>query len=152
MIMNRQHQKGIALFTTMILLVIVTLASVVLMRNAGFENKVSGAYAQQAIANGATNGAADEIIATARRGGTNPFIDDEVSYPKSESAGQFPSVSNQVDFVVETPGACQRSEDANSQNLDLVCRLLIMDSSLSYSRSNSGQAELATGIAHPLTN
>lgn len=150
--MYDSKQRGIALFTTLILLVIVTLASVLLIRNAGFETKISGAYADRAVSEGEIAGAIEELVDTARNGGNNPFVDDEANYPQAATAEDFPDVANEIGFVVETPGSCQRSEDANSQNLNLVCRLLIMDSSVSYSRSDAGQNDVATGLVHPLTN
>lgn len=149
--MGLNHQRGIALFTTLILLVVVTLTSVLLIRNAGFETKISGAYADRIVSEGEVAGAVDELIDSARNGVVNPFVDDELNYPQSATATEFPDVVNEIDFVIETPGSCQRSEKANSQNLNLVCRLLEMDSALSYSRSNAGQNDVATGLVHPLT-
>lgn len=149
--MNLAKQQGIALFTTLILLVVVTLASIMLIRNAGFETKISGAHADRIVSEGEVVGAVDELIDIARNGGNNPFVDLEAEYPKAAAAPNFPDVTNQIGFIVESPGSCQRSENANSQNLNLVCRMLIMDSSQSYSRSNAGQNDVATGIVHPLT-
>lgn len=149
--MNDSRQHGIALFTTLILLVVITLTSVVLVRNTSFETKISGAYADRLMSEGEVSGAIDEIIDTARGGGANPFLDDEGNYPQSNIADDFPDVANQIEFVVEAPGACQRDERANSQNLNLVCRRFTMDSSLSFSRSGAGQNDVATGIIHPMT-
>lgn len=149
--MNRVKQGGVALFSTLVLLVVVTLVAVMLIRNTGFETKISGVYADRAVSEGEVLGAIDQIINVARNGGDNPFVDDEDDYPQNENAAEFSAVANTVNFVVEAPGACQRSEDANSQNLNLVCRMLTIDSSQSYSRSNAGQNEVATGVVHPLT-
>ena len=149
--MSLVKQRGIALFTTLILLVVVTLTSVLLIRNAGFESKISGAYADRVESEGEVTGAIDELINTAQIGGNNPFVDSELNYPKNATTTAFPDVANEIELIVEVPGSCRRSEKANSENLNLVCRLLTVDSSLSYSRSNAGQNDVATGIVHPLT-
>ena len=147
------YQKGVALFATLILLVVVTLASVMLIRNASFETKISGAYADKIVSDGEVTGAVEEIIHAARNGGANPFVEAEINYPKTDVvASQFPDVDNEITFVVESPGACPREENATSHNAGLVCRLLTVDSSLSYSRSGAGQNDVVTGIAHSLTN
>ncbi|GGA70966.1 hypothetical protein GCM10011369_10830 [Neiella marina] len=149
--MNVAHQSGLALFTTLILLVIITLTSVMLIRNTSFETKISGAYADRLVSEGEVSGAIDAIVDAARGGGASPFLDDDGSYPLSRTAADFPDVANDIELIVEVPGACQRGENANSQNLNLVCRRFEIDSSLSYSRSGAGQNDVATGIIHPMT-
>lgn len=148
--MNQRKQRGIALFTTLVLLVIVTLASVVLIRNAGFENKMSGAYADYAVATGEVNGAIEEIIDTAQNGGANPFINPVGDYPLDETSTSFPDVDNSLNLIAVTPGDCFRSEEASSQNIGLSCRQMTADSTIDYSRSGSGQSNLVTGIVHPV--
>ncbi len=149
--MTSHKQHGIALFTTLILLVVISLASVLLVRNMGFDNKITGAFADRVVSEGEVSGAVDELINTARAGGNNPFVDDESNYPQQVSSAEFSDVANEIELIVESQGACLRSSQANSQNLSLVCRRFIMNSSLDYSRSGAGQNEVATGVVHPLT-
>lgn len=155
-----KYQRGLALFTTMVLLVITTLASVVLVRNASFETKVSGAYAEQATALGEVNGAVDQIIFQARGSGENPFLLDASNFLDSDGepidylfkpkVTGYSSVQHIINFRSESQGSCGRSFNANSQNLNLSCRFMALDSTLTYSRSSAGETSLETGIAHPL--
>jgi len=150
--MARSNQHGIALFTTMVLLIIVTLTSVVLMRNAGFENKMAGAYADKWVAVGEINGAVDEVLDDARTGGDNPFVEDETDYPITNglaASNHFSSVDNTVELVTTTVG-CGRREEGDSQNVGLNCRWLTMSSNINFSRSGSGESVMATGITHPV--
>lgn len=155
--MTLNQQNGIALFTTLILLLIVSLASVVLLRNAAFENKITGAFASKPVAMGEVNGSAEKVLDTARKQGNNPFIKDEAEYLKKKAgvaiglkvkSDLFGDVKNTIWLQTTTINSGRKTE-ADSQ-IGLSYRMLSMHSDISYSRAASGQSGIVIGVRHPV--
>ena len=140
--MNMQKQKGIVLFFSLIVLIIMTVIGVALAVNSTQSLRMAGAGAERVEANAIANGALDLLIDKNKgsnfanlsaRDDSNTLLDGAQSVIPMPMDGTIKDV------------ACQRSSKASGPGL-ITCRRLEVTSSRSFGRENLGQLQVIAGI------
>lgn len=137
-----KKQKGVVLFFSLIVLIIMTVIGVALAVNSTQSLRMAGAGAERVEANAIANGALDLLINNnkgavfanmASRDDTNKLLGGTQSIIPMPKDGTIQDVS------------CQRSAKANGANL-FSCRRLEVQSRINFGRDNLGQLQVVAGI------
>ncbi|QSX30869.1 pilus assembly PilX N-terminal domain-containing protein [Shewanella cyperi] len=134
-----RKQKGIVLFFSLIVLIIMTVIGVALAVNSGQSLRMSGAGAERVEALVAAQGAQDRSINT-QQGAVLANLNAAVTV-----ADGTLNVSSTIVPVPLGDVSCQRSTKANSANL-ISCRRAEVSSTIQYGRNNLGQLTVVAGI------
>ncbi|MCE9685278.1 pilus assembly PilX N-terminal domain-containing protein [Shewanella sp. AS16] len=137
--MNKQ--KGVVLFFSLIVLIIMTLIGVALAVNSLQSMRMSGAGSERIEAGIAANGALDAAIASNQGAGL-----------ANMSTTTQSSLLNGTQTITPLPEdgtvqdvSCQRSTNASAANL-IACRRLEISSSSTFGRDDLGQLTVVAGI------
>ncbi|MBE7215623.1 pilus assembly PilX N-terminal domain-containing protein [Shewanella benthica] len=134
-----KKQKGIVLFFSLIILLIMTVIGVALAVNSNQSIRMAGAGSERVEAMAAAHGAQDSVIAT--NAGT---LLTNLS-PGITPAGTMLGVTSTMSPLQLNDVGCQRNSKASSANL-ISCRRSEIISIAAFGRNNLGQLTIVAGV------
>ncbi|WP_137222221.1 PilX N-terminal domain-containing pilus assembly protein [Shewanella sp. MEBiC00475] len=144
MIKSYNKQRGIVLFFSLIILVIMTLIGVALAVNSTQSLRMSGAGAERIEAMASAHGAQDKTISA--NSGTTMSMMTAVSTTVDNDLG----VTNTITPMNVVDVDCQRSPKANSGTA-IKCRRFEVSSVATFGRSDMGRVTVVVGIEQQVT-
>lgn len=138
-----KSQQGIALFISIILLLLLSGLTTLLMTNASLDLKMAGASAQRIDADQQIEGAIDELLTNSNARLTFATADLNTKF----SVTHIKNINTAVVAINEQP-SCARSKDPSSVGL-FSCRYLDTRLSKQFGRAKTGgghQGETAAGL------
>jgi len=134
-----KKQKGVVLFFSLIVLMIMTVIGVSLAVNSSQSMRMAGAGSERIEAMASAHGALDSVI-NANQGAILANL------PAGETnAGTMLGVTSTITPLQLDDVSCQRTTKPNSANL-ISCRRSEISNVASFGRSNMGQLSIITGI------
>ena len=139
MIKSHKKQRGIVLFFSLIILVLMTLIGVALAVNSTQSLRMSGAGSERIEAMASAHGAQDKTISA--NSGTTLAMMTAISTTVDNELG----VTNTITPMNDDDVGCQRSAKASSGNL-ISCRRIEISSAATFGRSDMGRVAVVVGI------
>jgi type IV pilus assembly protein PilX len=139
---SMKKQRGIVLFFSLIILIVMTVIGVALAVNSTQSLRMSSAGSERIEAMSIANGALDLLIDNNKGAifaNLSARVDDNQLLGGAQSIIPMP-----MDGTI-TDVACQRSSKASGPGL-ITCRRLEITSSRSFGRENLGQLQVVAGI------
>ncbi len=134
-----KKQKGIVLFFSLIILVIMTVIGVALAVNSTQSIRMAGAGSERVEAMAAAHGALDSVI-DVNKGLVLASLPAGIT-----AAGTMLGVTSTITPLQLSDVGCQRSSDASSANL-ISCRRSEISSVAAFGRNNMGQLTVVAGV------
>jgi type IV pilus assembly protein PilX len=138
-----KRQRGVALFFSLIVLIIMTVIGVALAVNSGQSLRMSGAGSERIEAQTLASGALDEVVAV-NKGAVLASMTEAQTVTNSSLGGSQKLVPMPKDGTVQNV-TCQRSSNASGAGL-IACRRLEVSSTVSFGRDNLGRLTVVAGI------
>lgn len=133
-----KKQKGIVLFFSLIVLVIMTVIGVALAVNSTQSIRMAGAGSERIEAMAAAHGALDSVVSV-NKGVALANLTGEIN------AGTMLGVTSTITPLQLEDVSCQRSANANSSNL-VSCRRSEISSVSSFGRNDMGRLTVVAGV------
>ncbi len=135
------RQKGVVLFFSLIILIMMTVIGVALAVNSTQSLRMAGAGAERVEAKAIANGALDLVINTFKGAGLANMA---VPTPATLLGQNQTLIPMPKDGTVQDV-SCQRSSKASGANL-ISCRRLEVQSNVTFGRDDLGQLRVVAGI------
>lgn len=154
--MNMQKQKGVVLFFSLIVLIIMTVIGVALAVNSTQSLRMAGAGTERIEAKALADGGIAAVLLdkTPAFLATMSNVDNANNYSGgTQVLTPLPLVDDGAGGLKVEPKnvSCQRSADASGTDL-FKCRRVEVSSTVSFGRDNLGQLTVITGIEQEVLN
>ncbi|GIU08989.1 pilus assembly protein PilX [Shewanella sp. MBTL60-112-B2] len=137
--MNMKKQKGVVLFFSLIILLIMTIIGVALAINSNQSIRMAGAGSERVEAMVEAHGALDKVLATSAGTTLANIVTSQII------ADDTFNVSSTLEPMSDGDVACQRSSAASGANL-ISCRRVEISTDASFGRNDMGQVSIVTGV------
>ncbi len=137
--MKIKKQKGVVLFFSLIILLIMTVIGVALAVNSNQSIKMAGAGSERVEAMIEAHGALDKVLAA--KAGTSLANINALQTVVDDTFNASSTLAPMADGDV----ACQRSSAASGANL-ISCRRVEVSTEASFGRNNMGRVSIVTGV------